>query len=81
MKKANIIKAKIKQAKRLKRQETLKKRHSYLNHKIKEYIKKSIVVITFSHFAVKGKKLKKLKSACKSWKLKHLIIFFGKYGR
>lgn len=77
MKKVSIIKTKIKKQKRKLRKNSFIDRHRYLRFKIKKYCKKNILPITFAHFEVEGKKLKKLKSACKYLRLKHFIRVFG----
>lgn len=80
MKKAGIIKAKIKQAKRNKRIRNMFDRYNKLLHKVFLSVKidwtyKSSIV-SFIEMKVKGKKLKKLQSACKNWKNKELKIFY-----
>lgn len=81
MKKASIIKAKIKQAKRNKRIKSIFDRYNKLLHKVLLSVKidwkyKSPMV-SFVDMKVKGKKLKKLKSACRDWKNKELKIFYS----
>ena len=80
MKKASIIKAKIKQAKRSKRIMNIFDRYNKLLHKVFLSVKvdwKYISPMTsFIKMKVNGKKLKKLQSVCKNWKIKELKIFY-----
>lgn len=80
MKKAGIIKAKIKQAKRNKRIRNIFDRYNKLLHKVllsvKVDWKYKNYMVSFINMKVKGKKLKKLQSACKNWKNKELKIFY-----
>ena len=82
MKKANIIKAKIKQAKRNKRIRNIFDRYNKLLHKvllsIKVDWKYKSPMVSFINMKVKGKKLKKLQSACRNLKNKELKIFYFK---
>ncbi len=81
MKKESIIKAKIKQAKRNKRIRNIFNRYNKLLHKVflsvKVDWKYKSPMVSFINMKVKGKKLKKLHSACKNWKNKELKIFTG----
>ncbi len=80
MKKANIIKAKIKQAKRNKKIRNIFDRYNKLLHKvllsIKVDWKYKSPMVSFINMKVKGKKLKKLQSACRNLKNKELKIFY-----
>ncbi|WP_286033353.1 hypothetical protein [Brachyspira pilosicoli] len=80
MKKAGIIKAKIKQAKRNKRMENIFDRYNKLLHKIFLSVevdwKYNSPMVSFLKMKIKGKKLKKLKSACRNWKIKEFKIFY-----
>lgn len=80
MKKVSIIKAKIKQAKRNKRIKNIFDRYNKLLHKIflsvKVDWKYKSPMVSFINMKIKGKKLKKLQSACKNWKNKELKIFY-----
>lgn len=80
MKKASIIKAKIKQAKRNKRIRNIFDRYNKLLHKvflsIKVDWKYKSPMVSFINMKVKGKKLKKLQSACRNLKNKELKIFY-----
>lgn len=80
MNKASIIKAKIKQAKRNKRIRNIFDRYNKLQHKVLLSVKidwryKS-PMFSFIDMKVKGKKLKKLQSACKNWKNRKLKLFY-----
>ena len=74
MRKAGIIKAKIKQAKRNKRIRNIFDRYNKLLHKVllsvKVDCKYKNYMVSFINMNVKGKKLKKLRSACKKLKIK-----------
>ena len=81
MKKASIIKAKIKQAKRNKKIRNIFDRYNKLMHKVflsvKVDWKYKSPMVSFIDMKVKGKKLKQLQSACKNCKkknLKHFIL-------
>lgn len=80
MKKASIIKAEIKQAKRNKRIRNIFDRYNKLLHKVllsvKVDWKYKSPMVSFIKMKVKGKKLKKLQSACKNWKNKEFKIFY-----
>lgn len=78
MNKSNIIKAKLRKQKRILKYNKSIDRHRYLRVKIKEYYKKNILPITFAHFEIEGKKLKKLRSDCRHWRLKYVVKFFNK---
>lgn len=79
MRKAGIIKAEIKQAKRNKRIRNIFNRYNKLLHKVllsvKVDWKYKSPMVSFINMKVKGKKLKKLQSDCKNWKNKELKIF------
>lgn len=81
MRKAGIIKAKIKQAKRNKRIRNIFDRYNKLLHKIllsvKVDWKYNSPMVSFLKMKVKGKKLKKLKSMVKNWHIKRMILYFG----
>ena len=74
MKKTSIIKAKIKQVKRNKRIRNIFDRYNKLLHKVllsvKVDCKYKNYMVSFINMNVKGKKLKKLRSACKNLKIK-----------
>lgn len=74
MRKAGIIKAKIKQAKRNKRIRNIFDRYNKLLHKVllsvKVDCKYKNYMVSFINMNVKGKKLKKLRSTCKNLKIK-----------
>lgn len=75
MKKAGIIKAKIKQAKRNKRVMDMNDRYKKLLYgkillSVKVERKYRNYMLSFINMNVKGKKLKKLRSTCKNLKIK-----------
>lgn len=80
MRKASIIKAKIKQAKRNKRINNIFDRYNKLLYKIFLSVKVDwryeSPMVSFLKMKVKGKKLKKLHSACRNWKIKEFKIFY-----
>lgn len=80
MKKVSIIKAKIKQAKRNKRIKNIFDRYNKLLHKIFLSVevdwKYNSPMVSFLKMKIKGKKLKKLKSVCRNWKIKEFKIFY-----